>query len=218
MTAVPAPTSRRPRLAPALALALSLAAGACRSADVAEYSLSTPERALDSFKRATEADDYEHEYRSLAEPLRREFSYNSYTIGRGSFLRQHRAEVRLFLSSEITKVTYSPDRTTAVVELSAGGEVGEVVLVNEPYYEYVVDDGTGAGVESGGRLAEDVPEYVRASGAAVSIVVPLDGETLPPGEVAEFRVSRAWKFLKLLGIQEFEFEAAAAGESGAADP
>lgn len=212
-------------LAVAAAALVSALAASCRSADVAEYSLATPEKALDSFQRALEAGDYEHEYLSLSSELKRELdlSYNTYTLGRGSFLRQHRDEVRLFRRSEIARVTYSADRRTARVELSAGESLGEIVLVNEPHYEWVVDDGSGRGAEDGGRLEEDVPAYVHVADGRLVVDVPLAGPPPEGGEIAEVRVSRAWKFKELLGIREFRFDEAASraereGASGTADP
>lgn len=208
---VPASRARSLPLAAAIASLLGLGLGAsCRSADVAEYSLATPEMALDSFKRALDAGDYEHEYLSLSSELKRELdlSYNTYTLGRGSFLRQHRDEVRLFKRSEIAKVVYSPDRLTARVELAAGEAAGEIVLVNEPVAEWVIDDGSGRGAEDGVSLDGDVPSYVRFEDGRIRVDVPLEGVTPAEGEIAEVRVSRRWRFKELLGIRDFRFDEA----------
>ncbi len=207
--------------------ALILAFASCRSADVAEYSLATPEQALRSFQRANVADNYEFEFRSLASRLKTEMdlSYNTYTLGRDSFMRQHRRELALFLESDIARVEYSPDGTTARVELAAEGQVGEIVLVNEPFCEWVADDGAGRAITRKVGLDRDVPAYVSVSDGRTVVDVPLGGgDEPPPGRIAEFRVARAWKFLELLGIREFRFDEAAAegerrkGAGGKAEP
>src|SRR5262245_50934906 len=102
----------RTRLAhAAAATALAALLASCHAPEYLEdYTLATPELALESFKKAIRAEDTLLEFKAFSEKLKseRDLTWLKYQVGRKSFMSEHGDEVQLLLDSRITRVEYLP--------------------------------------------------------------------------------------------------------------
>jgi len=187
-----------------LVLATSLAAGCCSAKPLlSELDWSTPEAAVETFRRAFQADTAEYEFLCLSEKLTRKHGIGvfEYGLGRKRFMEENRALVDLFLDANCDAARPVPgtDPLQVMVRLRRGEHFADFLLVNEPVMWVKFDD-------------EGVPEVMEVPIDSLSSVVRLRGERMrviglpelpyeipSADDIERITLTKRWRLLNIVG-------------------
>ena len=176
-----------------------------RSVD--DFSLVTPERAFESFKKAFEAENPSLEWRCLSDKLkeREGLTEAKYTIGRSQFISNHKEAIENFKKAEIREFFYAPDRMKAKLVVAAPDTLATLELINQPYYEIIMSRNGEEELVWGflKDLEERITLVEERGKEYVKIRIPLD-EAIDESEygldterIVSFTLADEWKLLNL---------------------
>jgi hypothetical protein len=173
---------------------------------LAELDWSTPERAVNTYRRAFRAENPEYEYRCLSNHLKEEhpISLTEYSLGRDRFLAQNQELVDLFLEAESEPPRPMPgsDPPQVVIRLKKGSHFADFRLVNEPVVWIRWFDR-----ETGDIIPVEVPlasldSHIRIRDRRMTAQwdVP-DGQEVPPVEaIQKITVTDRWRLMDIVGL------------------
>lgn len=168
--------------------------------------MATPRKAFQSFKRAFEAENPSLEWKCLSDELkeRENLTEFTYTVGRERFIRKNAQAIENFKKARIKEILYSPDRRRALLIMEAPGTKAYMDLINQPYFELIVNRGEEEIVWGFMERLEDHLSVQEEMGKDwILIRIPLEGafgDSLPgldEKKIVRFTLSDEWKLLNL---------------------
>lgn len=187
-----------------LVLTMGLTAGCCSVKPLlSELDWSTPEAAVETFRRAFQADKADYEFLCLSEKLTQKHGIGvfEYGLGRQRFIDQNRALVDLFIhaSCDAARSVPGSDPPQVVIRLHRGEHHADFLLVNEPVMWVKFDD-------------EGVPEVMEVPIESMSSIVRLRGEQMrviglpelpyeipSPDDIEKITLTKRWRLLNIVG-------------------
>jgi len=173
---------------------------------LAELDWSTPEAAVETYRKAFKAENPQYEFLCLSNKLKEEhpISLAEYTLGRDRFLANNQELLDLFLEAEPgpSRPLAGSDPPQVVIRLKKDDHFADFRLVNEPvvwirWYDPETNEVIPVEVSIASLAA-----HIRARGRTMSFTcdVPLEQEVPPPKMIQKLTVTNRWRLLDIVGL------------------
>ncbi len=173
---------------------------------LAELDWSTPEAAVQTYRKAFKAENPQYEYLCLSNKLKEEhpISLTEYTLGRDRFLADNQELLDLFLEAESEPPRPIPgsDPPQVVIRLKKGRHYADFRLVNEPViWIRWVDEETKEVIPVEIPVERlDSHIRIRDRKASVAWVVPEGQEVPPVNAIQKITVTDRWRLMDIVGL------------------
>ena len=175
---------------------------------VEDFSLATPERAFDSFKRAFKAENPSLEWKCFSDALkeREGLTWAKYRMGRARFIAKYHDAIENLKRAELKGIfPLSADRKRIVLDVRGPGAVAKLLLINQPYFEFVMSRDGEEELVWGllDRLESHIVRFDENGREMVQLRIPLDeafDESIAGFDrekIVRFTMENEWKLFDL---------------------
>lgn len=173
---------------------------------LSELSWSTPERAVETYRKAFATENANYEFLTLSDALKQKYGigFGEYSLGRGRFLDANRGLVDLMLEAEVTATRRLPGTNPeqVAVRVERDGHFAEFILVNEPVAWIKFMDGED-------EITIDIPldsleRVIVVKGKRIVIDgLPEAPAPLPDEDtIHEVRVTKRWRLFEIAHLSK----------------